>query len=49
MDMNTGDGADSAEDSVSSQPYPSTLPGIPEAMFTTFLLFFIFVMYFKIR
>ncbi|KAI3694379.1 hypothetical protein L1987_77344 [Smallanthus sonchifolius] len=30
MDMNTGDGADSAEDSGSSQPYPSTLPGIPE-------------------
>ncbi|KAK1420606.1 hypothetical protein QVD17_22328 [Tagetes erecta] len=29
MDMNA-DGADSAEDSVSSQPYPSTLPGIPE-------------------
>nr|XP_043609211.1 chromatin modification-related protein EAF1 B-like isoform X2 [Erigeron canadensis] len=26
----TGDGADSAEDSGSSQPYPSTLPGIPE-------------------
>ncbi|KAL8191882.1 hypothetical protein R6Q57_028613 [Mikania cordata] len=30
MDMNNGDGADSAEDSGSSQPYPSTLPGIPE-------------------
>ncbi|XP_024973715.1 chromatin modification-related protein EAF1 B-like isoform X2 [Cynara cardunculus var. scolymus] len=30
MDRNTGDGADSAEDSGSSQPYPSTLPGIPE-------------------
>lgn len=33
MDRNTGDGADSAEDSGSSQPYPSTLPGIPEASF----------------
>ncbi|KVH94229.1 HAS subgroup, partial [Cynara cardunculus var. scolymus] len=33
MDRNTGDGADSAEDSGSSQPYPSTLPGIPEAIF----------------
>ncbi|KAI3829832.1 hypothetical protein L1987_03960 [Smallanthus sonchifolius] len=30
MDRNNGDGADSAEDSGSSQPYPSTLPGIPE-------------------
>ncbi|KAJ9548053.1 LOW QUALITY PROTEIN: hypothetical protein OSB04_020596 [Centaurea solstitialis] len=30
MDRNTGDGADSADDSGSSQPYPSTLPGIPE-------------------
>ncbi|CAI9288354.1 unnamed protein product [Lactuca saligna] len=30
MDRNSGDGADSAEDSGSSQPYPSTLPGIPE-------------------
>ncbi|KAL8208417.1 hypothetical protein R6Q57_007829 [Mikania cordata] len=30
MDMNTGDGADSPEDSGSSQSYPSTLPGIPE-------------------
>ncbi|KAI7735698.1 hypothetical protein M8C21_032258 [Ambrosia artemisiifolia] len=36
MDMNTGDGADSAEDSGSSQPYPSTLPGIPEAIFIIF-------------
>ncbi|XAR60962.1 Nucleoplasmin ATPase [Bertholletia excelsa] len=26
----TGDGTDSAEDSGSSQPYPSTLPGIPK-------------------
>ncbi|KAM1137309.1 hypothetical protein ACFX2B_034918 [Malus domestica] len=31
MDMNSGDGADSAEDSGSSQPYPSPLPGIPKA------------------
>lgn len=31
MDLNTGDGADSAEDSGSSQPYPSTIPGIPKA------------------
>ncbi|RXH87104.1 hypothetical protein DVH24_028604 [Malus domestica] len=31
MDMNSGDGADSAEDSGSSQPYPSTIPGIPKA------------------
>ncbi|XP_042489948.1 chromatin modification-related protein EAF1 B-like, partial [Macadamia integrifolia] len=30
MDRNGGDGADSAEDSGSSQPYPSTLPGIPK-------------------
>ncbi|KAM5563088.1 hypothetical protein ABKV19_018000 [Rosa sericea] len=30
MDLNTGDGADSAEDSGSSQPYPSTIPGIPK-------------------
>ncbi|XP_050145750.1 disease resistance protein RUN1-like isoform X1 [Malus sylvestris] len=30
MDMNSGDGADSAEDSGSSQPYPSPLPGIPK-------------------
>ncbi|GMI85669.1 hypothetical protein like AT3G24880 [Hibiscus trionum] len=29
MDRN-GDGADSADDSGSSQPYPSTLPGIPK-------------------
>ncbi|KAF9595278.1 hypothetical protein IFM89_038413 [Coptis chinensis] len=27
---NAGDGADSAEDLGSSQPYPSTLPGIPK-------------------
>lgn len=31
MDRTAGDGADSAEDSGSSQPYPSTLPGIPKA------------------
>eukprot|EP00262_Sarcandra_glabra_P015147 TRINITY_DN4602_c0_g2_i1.p1 TRINITY_DN4602_c0_g2~~TRINITY_DN4602_c0_g2_i1.p1 ORF type:complete len:927 (+),score=215.03 TRINITY_DN4602_c0_g2_i1:142-2781(+) len=30
MDRNANDGADSAEDSGSSQPYPSTLPGIPK-------------------
>nr|GEV81606.1 chromatin modification-related protein EAF1 B-like isoform X1 [Tanacetum cinerariifolium] len=30
MDRSTGDGGDSSEDSWSSQPYPSTLPGIPE-------------------
>ncbi|XP_057473271.1 chromatin modification-related protein EAF1 B-like isoform X1 [Actinidia eriantha] len=30
MDGTVGDGADSAEDSGSSQPYPSTLPGIPK-------------------
>lgn len=37
MDRNAGDGADSAEDSGSSQPYPSTLPGIPEAIFIIYL------------
>ncbi|XP_047316069.1 chromatin modification-related protein EAF1 B-like isoform X2 [Impatiens glandulifera] len=30
MDRTAVDGADSAEDSGSSQPYPSTLPGIPK-------------------
>ncbi|XP_022144502.1 chromatin modification-related protein EAF1 B isoform X2 [Momordica charantia] len=30
MDKSSGDGADSGEDSGSSQPYPSTLPGIPK-------------------
>ncbi|MCL7026019.1 hypothetical protein MKW94_030186 [Papaver nudicaule] len=30
MDKSAGDGADSADDSGSSQPYPSTLPGIPK-------------------
>ncbi|XP_022960255.1 chromatin modification-related protein EAF1 B-like [Cucurbita moschata] len=30
MDKTSGDGADSGEDSGSSQPYPSTLPGIPK-------------------
>ncbi|CAK7333927.1 unnamed protein product [Dovyalis caffra] len=30
MDKGAGDGADSAEDSGSSQSYPSTLPGIPK-------------------
>lgn len=36
MDKGSGDGADSAEDSGSSQPYPSTLPGIPKARFEIF-------------
>lgn len=47
MDMNAGDGADSAEDSGSSQPYPSTIPGIPKARvcslkykFTSYLFMF---------
>lgn len=35
MDRTAGDWADSAEDSVSSQPYPSTLPGIPKVIFFT--------------
>lgn len=39
MDRNSGDGADSAEDSGSSQPYPSTLPGIPKACFYDSWLF----------
>jgi hypothetical protein len=30
MDKPTGDGADSADDSGSSQVYESTLPGIPK-------------------
>ena len=30
MDKSAGDGADNAEDSGSSQSYPSTLPGIPK-------------------
>ncbi|XP_047939888.1 chromatin modification-related protein EAF1 B-like isoform X7 [Salvia hispanica] len=30
MDRGSGDGADSADDSGSLQPYPSTLPGIPK-------------------
>lgn len=33
LDRNNGDGGDSAEDSGSSQSYPSTLPGIPEVIF----------------
>ena len=33
MDKGAGDGADSAEDSGSSQSYPSTLPGIPKVIF----------------
>lgn len=43
MDRNSGDGADSAEDSGSSQPYPSTLPGIPEAIFLFLFLFLYFL------
>ncbi len=31
MDRSAGDGGDSAEDSGSSQSYPSTLPGILKA------------------
>ncbi|KAJ0611689.1 putative transcription factor MYB-HB-like family [Helianthus annuus] len=38
MDRNNGDGADSAEDSGSSQPYPSTLPGIPEVTYIFFYM-----------
>lgn len=39
MDRSSGDGADSADDSGSSQPYPSTLPGIPKVQhFFSFLL-----------
>ncbi|XP_020270313.1 chromatin modification-related protein EAF1 B-like isoform X2 [Asparagus officinalis] len=30
MEKSAGDGADSAEDSGTSQPYPSTIPGIPK-------------------
>lgn len=42
MDGTGGDGADSAEDSGSSQPYPATLPGIPKALFLIyFFCFFI--------
>lgn len=36
MDKGAGDGADSADDLVSSQSYPSTLPGIPKARFLYF-------------
>ena len=35
----TADGADSAEDSGSSQPYPSTLPGIPKAILYIYYFF----------
>jgi len=34
----TCDGADSADDSGSSQPYPSTLPGIPKAIFWPYVV-----------
>jgi hypothetical protein len=33
VDKNSGDGADSAEDSGSSQHYHFTLPGIPKACY----------------
>lgn len=38
----SGDGADSAEDSGSSQPYPPTLPGIPQVkmLFSGFFTIF---------
>ena len=39
MDKSAGDGADSAEDSGSSQPYSSTLPGIPKAGFSYLALY----------
>ena len=39
MDGTTGDGIDSVEDSGSSQPYPSTLPGIPKAIIFIFSFF----------
>nr|KYP76876.1 E1A-binding protein p400 [Cajanus cajan] len=42
MDRTTGDGADSAEDSGSSQSYPSTLPGIPKACYFFHFSFSIF-------
>ena len=41
MERSAGDGADSAEDSGSSQSYPSTLPGIPKAWLSP-IAFFIF-------
>lgn len=40
MDSTAADGADSAEDSGSSQPYPSTLPGIPKVIFFFFVIYF---------
>lgn len=40
MDSTTADGADSAEDSGSSQPYPSTLPGIPKVILFFFVIYF---------
>ena len=40
MDSTAADGADSAEDSGSSQPYPSTLPGIPKVMFFFLVIYF---------
>lgn len=41
MDGTAGDGADSAEDSGTSQPYPATLPGIPKASYLICFYFFI--------
>ena len=41
--MSKRDGADSAEDSGSSQSYPSTLPGIPKAC--NFFFRFSFLVY----
>lgn len=43
MDRNAGDGVDSAEDSGSSQSYPSTLPGIPKAgvLDQNFIIYFL--------
>lgn len=38
MNGTSGDGADSAEDSGSSQPHRSTLPGIPKVIFYLFLV-----------
>lgn len=43
MDRSSGDGADSADDSGSSQPYPSTLPGIPKVKCHYFSSLFCFM------
>ena len=47
MDRSTGDGGESSEDSGSSQPYPSTLPGIPEAIFI--YVFYMIVSYLNLH